>query len=103
MDDCTLIIHAGVSGLKFCVYHRPDVGSWQVDARGAIAGGPGTTARNTTALAKWLRSTYGASRIVGVGHLVVQGGKRFAAPVLITPLIMEELQSLVRLAPLHQP
>ena len=103
MDDYTLIVNAGLSGLKFCVYHRPDIGSWQVDARGKIVGGLGTTARNTTALAAWLRSTYGASRIVGVGHLVVQGGKRFAAPVLITPLIMEELQSLVRLSPFHQP
>jgi acetate kinase len=103
MDDYTLIINSGLSGLKFCVYHRPDIGSWEVDARGAMAGGPGTTSRNTAALAAWVRSTYGAKRILGVGHRVVQGGRRFAAPVLITPLIMEELQSLVRLAPLHQP
>ena len=103
MDDYALIINTGLSRLKFCVYHRPSIGSWEVDARGAIAGTPGTTARNTAALAAWLRSTYGENRILGVGHRVVQGGRRFAAPVLITPLILEELRSLVRLAPLHQP
>jgi len=54
-------------------------------------------------LATWLRSTFGAARIVGVGHRVVHGGARFDGPVVVTPQVMEELETLVALAPLHQP
>jgi acetate kinase len=36
MDDYTLVINAGSSSLKFCVYRRPEVGAWQLDARGQI-------------------------------------------------------------------
>jgi acetate kinase len=41
--------------------------------------------------------------VLGVGHRVVHGGKSFAGPTVITPAVMEELRTLVSLAPLHQP
>ncbi len=41
--------------------------------------------------------------IAAIGHRVVHGGDRFAAPVRVTPEVLTDLESLVPLAPLHQP
>ncbi|TPM29727.1 acetate/propionate family kinase, partial [Mesorhizobium sp. B2-2-2] len=38
-----------------------------------------------------------------VGHRIVHGGERFSAPVLLTGEIVEALDSLTPMAPLHQP
>lgn len=125
MDDCALVLNAGSSSLKFCVYQRPDDGAWRPSARGQIEGigthprihikdsdgnslekreveaGDGRAAVNV--LADWLRSRFGGSRVFGVGHRVVHGGSRFTAPLVVTSEILEELRDLVPLAPLHQP
>ena len=55
------------------------------------------------ALGTWLRSTYSSARVLGVGHRVVHGGPRFAAPTIVTPQVLDELRTLIPLAPLHQP
>ena len=55
------------------------------------------------ALAAWLRSKYGGSRVLGVGHRVVHGGSKFKGPTILNPQILAELRALVPLAPLHQP
>src|SRR5262249_30544658 len=55
------------------------------------------------ALASWLRSKYGGSRVLAVGHRVVHGGSRYGKPVVITREILSDLYELVPLAPLHQP
>ena len=39
----------------------------------------------------------------GVGHRVVHGGATFAQPVLVTPEVLQQLDALSPLAPLHQP
>jgi acetate kinase len=127
MDDYALVLNAGSSSLKFCVYRRPDAERWRLEARGQIEGigtAPRLSARGETgarladepldasvsdgpraleSLAAWLRQHYGGSRVLGVGHRVVHGGPRFAGPVVVTPAVMEELRALVPLAPLHQP
>src|SRR5215203_2123543 len=127
MDDFALVLNAGSSSLKFCVYRRPEADSWHLEARGQIEGigtaprmsvkdGAGAKVHDAAlensvrdgggaigALAAWLRSQYGGSRVLGVGHRVVHGGARFAAPTIITPEVLEELRTLVPLAPLHQP
>lgn len=126
MDDYGLVINAGSSSLKFCVFRRPADGDWRVEARGQIAGIGGASpkfvakagldtvladqrvsARNgreaVDVLAGWLRTNYGGSRLVGVGHRVVHGGARFSKPVLVSESVLTELRSLVPLAPLHQP
>ncbi len=41
--------------------------------------------------------------IAGVGHRVVHGGTSFAAPVRIDAAVLQTLEQLVPLAPLHQP
>jgi acetate kinase len=125
--DYALVINAGSSSLKFSVYCRHAAEGWRLEARGQIEGigttpqlsaTDGTGARLVDqqlaetvrdgrgaldSLAAWLRSHYGGVRVVGVGHRVVHGGPRFAAPALVTPDVLKELRELVPLAPLHQP
>jgi acetate kinase len=127
MDDYALALNAGSSSLKFCVFRRPKEAAWGLEARGQIEGigtAPRLSARNGAgeklvdepldasvrdgqraidALAAWLRSKWGGSRVLGVGHRVVHGGKPFAGPTIVTPEVLEELRKLVPLAPLHQP
>ena len=38
MDDYALILNAGSSSLKFCVYRRPDSEKWRLEAGGQIQG-----------------------------------------------------------------
>ncbi|HKE60460.1 MAG TPA: hypothetical protein VKB46_27305, partial [Pyrinomonadaceae bacterium] len=38
MDDYALILNAGSSSLKFCVFERPKGDSWRLDARGQVEG-----------------------------------------------------------------
>lgn len=45
----------------------------------------------------------GQRRVAAVGHRVVHGGVRFAAPVRLDPATIDELDALTPLAPLHQP
>jgi acetate kinase len=127
MSDYIVVLNAGSSSLKFCVYGL-ETATWRLDSRGQIEG-IGTSPRFTAkdgagakildrtldstvvreartaldALAEWLRSTYTNARVLGVGHRVVHGGPRFASPIVVTPPVLEELRALTPLAPLHQP
>ncbi|HKO98729.1 MAG TPA: acetate/propionate family kinase [Pyrinomonadaceae bacterium] len=127
MDDYALVLNAGSSSLKFCVFQRPAGQGWRLEARGQIDGigtSPRLSAKDANgeslakqdldaavrdgsdaldALASWLRSKYGGSRVLGVGHRVVHGGSRFKGPTILDQQIVSELRELVPLAPLHQP
>jgi acetate kinase len=125
MDDYALVLNAGSSSLKFCVFQRPAGESWHLAARGQIEGigtSPRLSAKDADgeslakqdvaardgkealdALAGWLRSRYGGSRVLGVGHRVVHGGAQFKGPTILNADVMRELYQLVPLAPLHQP
>jgi acetate kinase len=125
MDDYALVLNAGSSSLKFCVFQRPAGDVWRLEARGQIEG-IGTSPRLSVkdangaslanqdvavsdgneavaALAAWLRSKYGGSRVLGVGHRVVHGGAQFKGPTIVNDQILKELHALIPLAPLHQP
>jgi acetate kinase len=54
-------------------------------------------------IVEWCRAHLGGRRLVAVGHRIVHGGLRFAAPVRIDDEVLAELDRLVPLAPLHQP
>ena len=125
MDDYALVLNAGSSSLKFCVFERSPGESWHLAARGQIEGigtAPRLSAKDANGeslakqdvavrdgrealdtLAAWLRSKYGGARVLGVGHRVVHGGARFGGPTILTTEILRELYQLVPLAPLHQP
>ncbi|MGH8526846.1 MAG: acetate/propionate family kinase, partial [Gammaproteobacteria bacterium] len=126
MDDYALVLNAGSSSLKFCVFERSPGERWRLEARGQIEGigtAPALSVKDAAgerlasekldsirngrdaldALAAWLRSKYGGSRVLGVGHRVVHGGARFAGPTIVTPQVLAELREFIPLAPLHQP
>ncbi|HEX5043397.1 MAG TPA: acetate/propionate family kinase [Candidatus Polarisedimenticolaceae bacterium] len=127
MNAYALALNAGSSSLKFCVYERPEGAPWRLEARGRIEGmgtsprllaedGAGASLAEDAldagvrdgkaaleVLAGWLRGRYAGARVLGVGHRVVHGGSRYAAPSVVTPQVLEDLRALVPLAPLHQP
>src|SRR4030095_15477159 len=109
MNDYALVRNAGSSSLKFCVFGRPTGDVWGLEARGQIEG-IGTSPRLSVkdgkgekledreldkavrdgrsaldALADWLRSRWGGSQVVAVGHRVVHGRAQDSGPGLITP------------------
>jgi acetate kinase len=52
---------------------------------------------------RWLKSHFSVSALAGVGHRVVHGGDRFAGPEAVSDDMLDGLETLVPLAPLHQP
>jgi acetate kinase len=128
MDDYAVVLNAGSSSLKFCIYRRSRDANWRLEARGLLEG-IGTSPRLSVrdgadavisaqglepdavrdgaaalgVLADWMRSTYGGARVLGVGHRVVHGGAAFTGPTVVTPDVVEQLRTLIPLAPLHQP
>jgi len=127
MSGYVLILNAGSSSLKFRVYELGGAADgWSVAAGGQIEGigtsprlhakdGAGKAIADEAlaekagasaaldALAKWLRSRFGEAGLAGVGHRVVHGGAAYAAPVIVTPRVLDDLRALEPLAPLHQP
>ncbi|HUL73610.1 MAG TPA: acetate/propionate family kinase [Vicinamibacterales bacterium] len=128
MNDYVIVLNAGSSSLKFCVFGRPGAAPWRLESRGQIEGigtAPRFTAKDESgaalpsdgiapggvrdgataldALAGWLRARYGSARLLGVGHRVVHGGHQFDRPTIVTPDVLAALRKLEPLAPLHQP
>ncbi|HEY7540822.1 MAG TPA: acetate/propionate family kinase [Methylomirabilota bacterium] len=127
MTRVLLVINAGSSSIKFSVYgveggeaplalrYRGEVDGLgarpRFTARGASgeelgAESLGTGARHDDALRMildWIEARTARAELVAAGHRVVHGGVRYAAPVVLTPDILGELETLVPLAPLHQP
>jgi acetate kinase len=54
-------------------------------------------------LLDWLDAQLADERLSAIGHRVVHGGERFAAPVRIDDAAIRALQALVPIARLHQP
>ncbi len=127
MSDALLILNAGSSSIKFSLYRatafpqRPDllcdgqlsgIGhavNFQVtDANGSalqnskLQDGVDHEAALETLLS-WCRGHFGDHHLIGAGHRVVHGGRRYDAPVLINDEVVSELRRLIPLAPLHQP
>jgi acetate kinase len=126
MTDVVLVVNAGSSSLKFQVYAVERGATLtrrlkgQVDGIGShpqfvvrdAAGGelvrenyPADAVPDpAAAIAKagaWLQAHAGALPIA-VGHRIVHGGPRYAAPMLVDDRLIAELDRLVPLAPLHQ-
>ena len=126
MAQCIAVVNAGSSSVKFGFYDSE--GEETLLLRGAveqIGVSPTLTASdgdgNDLVELNWPAEGFGhaqamgailevareqlpvGSTVNGVGHRVVHGGTRFAAPVEVTPEIILELEKLSPLAPLHQP
>ncbi|MGF6273048.1 acetate kinase [Massilia sp. UYP11] len=127
MADLILVLNAGSSSIKFRAFDaRPaepelvfqgqveglyDAARFSAkDAGGAVIGerrwepdaAPGHQGA-TDYIGDFLRSHREDHRLVAVGHRVVHGGVQFSEAALVTPAVIEALDRLTPLAPLHQP
>lgn len=125
---CLLVINAGSSSIKFALYGLTEDGDLVVELNGQVAGigaqGRFTvsdaadnklvdqqlpayaTAQHSQAfevIYQWLLAYLQGRPLLAVGHRIVHGGQRYAAPVRIDNQVFEHLQALIPLAPLHQP
>jgi acetate kinase len=117
------VVNAGSSSLKFSLFDGDDClidgqvdgigvrpGFRARDASGAALSGPELSgappespADALMLLLPWLREWIGARPLAGLGHRVVHGGPAYAHPERATPALLEQLEQLSSLAPLHQP
>ena len=119
MDDYGLVLNAGSSSLKFCVFVGHVKQEWQLAARGQIDGigtSPKLSVKDDAGakladekldasvkdgkaalavLAEWLKARWGGSKVLGVGHRVVHGGAKYAGPSIVTPEVLEDLRTLI--------
>jgi acetate kinase len=125
MHGCVAVINAGSSSIKFALYDadndlallfRGQIESIGRDASLKVVNQRGDTVMERSwasgaldhrgAVEEILRigpQLVSGSVIQAVGHRVVHGGVEFAAPTRVDPQVMEALEKLVPLAPLHQP
>jgi acetate kinase len=132
MNPAILVLNAGSSSIKFALFETVQVVARDAVLHGQVDG-IGTEARLSAVAAsgerltdlalpqasrasleeqhrealdhllRWLDRHDGAWRISAVGHRVVHGGVRYAAPLRVDEALLGELETLIPLAPLHQP
>ncbi|MDD7909834.1 acetate/propionate family kinase [Pseudovibrio exalbescens] len=117
-----LTLNSGSSSIKFAVYvpgsgGLDEIASGQVDALGPAAKliletqnektsteiGEADHVAGLRAVLDALRPVLGETHITGVGHRIVHGGTKYAEPIRLDETLLEELDELSHLAPLHQP
>lgn len=126
MQNSILVLNAGSSSLKFSVFDCLNEGQLNQKVTGQVEGigtaphlkvkdGNGqriidvhwqTTevANHAQALQKITAVLHrDSSCLMGVGHRVVHGGPDYSAPLLITPEVLDKLDTITPLAPLHNP
>lgn len=92
-----LVINSGSSSLKYQVI---DVSTQQ----SLLAGNIERVSNHSDAFRQMLEALNESGlKPRAIGHRVVHGGSRFAAPTTITPEVVAEIEALVPLAPLHNP
>lgn len=132
MTQAILTINAGSSSIKFALFERDDPVRPQAALRGELDGigaqprlkardGQGAVlaeltfaelaglpadeqhSRTLDVLVRWLDEHDEGWQVGAVGHRVVHGADRYAAPVTLSPADVDALACFVPLAPLHQP
>ncbi|MDV3257068.1 MAG: acetate kinase, partial [Sphingomonas sp.] len=125
MTEAVLALNAGSSSLKFGLFEADPSGAnrpplmlgvlrrqgdqWLLGARLAEGGGVeerwplGGACRPVDRLLDWLQSQFLHVRLTVVGHRIVHGGTEFSDPIEVDESVLERLDALTPLAPLHQP
>jgi acetate kinase len=131
VTDVILVLNAGSSSIKFSLFavnprgqdlalrHRGAIDGIGSDPRfvvgdadgrrvvdHALAGrrvGTGDHEGVLPVLHEWIAGHTDHLRVAAVGHRVVHGGEQFAEPVLVDDAILDQLDKLAPMAPLHQP
>jgi acetate kinase len=86
-----LVVNAGSTSTKLAVLGDGDTAMWSCDTE------PGAPAMQRAL------DDAGAAlqRVVAVGHRIVHGGERFVEPVVVDDAVVDEIDALADLAPLH--
>ncbi|BCQ27257.1 acetate/propionate family kinase (plasmid) [Caballeronia sp. NK8] len=127
MADVILVLNAGSSSIKFSafdvqgkalslvthgqvegLFSSPRFVAFNANGEktGEHAWGDGVKLEHAEAIAHlgaFLRGHGAGHHLIGVGHRVVHGGAHFTKPVLTSPEVLDALDKLTPLAPLHQP
>jgi acetate kinase len=128
MTPVLIVLNAGSSSLKFQVFEVVDGAEPRLVWKGLYEGLGGTAhfiVKDTSGamldemtwnsgdrigneealmhLVSWLSQFREERKPVAIGHRVVHGGEAFSAPVLVDDTVVQALEKLVPLAPLHQP
>jgi acetate kinase len=122
MADLILVINAGSSSIKFAIYEgdgmlfRGQMEGIGASPRMRIADASGERvvdqslaaegldrAAATRRLLETAVELVGGRPVLAVGHRVVHGGVKYAAPVRVERQVLADLAELSPLAPLHQP
>ena len=132
MDAILLVVNCGSSSVKFAVYAVESAAAAEIEmqAHGQLEGIPTRPkfvafdhlnrrlAEETILpgnpvefghdeaiehLLGWVARHFQRGQLLAVGHRVVHGADRYVAPVLVTADVIQQLEALVPLAPLHQP
>lgn len=128
MIPVLIVLNAGSSSLKFQVFDMLDGAEPRLVWRGLYEGlggsahflvkdTGGTLLDETTwgsgdrlghedalmHLISWLRQHQEGRKLAAIGHRVVHGGEAYSGPVLVDDSVIQALEALVPLAPLHQP
>jgi acetate kinase len=126
MREPILVVNAGSSSIKFSIFETSADRSLSTGAHGEVEGigtsphlevsdphgtkladAPVAGAGHTGAIAAihdWFATHVGNDAgFEGVGHRVVHGGATYSQPVLIDSHVIAAVESLIPLAPLHEP
>jgi acetate kinase len=118
MAKHVLVLNAGSSSLKFAAFEECDLKELvrgqvsgigtapQLSANGEVETLPAATGflESLKLLLEWLAARgFAASSLGGLGHRIVHGGSAFVAPTLVTDAVVQDLEKLRALAPLHLP
>lgn len=125
MKDAILVLNSGSSSIKFGLYDGDDprlpmIGHGQIAGLGATPRLQAFDRDNRSivdlqlkkgcnhaegmlALVEWGRTREATRNVTSVGHRVVHGGGLYDAPVLVSDEVLDQLDTLNPLAPLHQP
>jgi acetate kinase len=125
MADAIIVLNAGSSSLKFSLFELADDAP-KLLQRGQLEGlttnthfvvkdeGGATLAEHDwyralghdgamAYLVEHMRGSLGDYRLRAIGHRVVHGGTRYERPVRVDAAVVAYLETLIPLAPLHQP
>jgi acetate kinase len=101
VPEAILVLNCGSSSLRLALAERRPDGSF-ARRHHAHYDNLGHDAALEQALA-WVDALPGTPELVAVGHRIVHGGSAHHAPAVLDATLLAQLESLVALAPLHQP
>jgi len=124
-NDCIVVINAGSSSIKFSLFDGPALepalrGKIEnlyagvtrfsaQDAQGATVGerswpdAPLDHEAGMRFLIDFAQTHLGGRRVAAVGHRIVHGGVAYSGPQMLDRRVVDELDKLIPLAPLHLP